>query len=220
MHVRLLAVALLAPLTFLGCGAQRIEIPESVARSMDRIQSLPDVKGEIGELRQQVQASTNFTQNSITGIGANLGKLSESVQGFGGDLAHVSLGLKGQIEAKAEIVATIKAQIQATANLQAKIDAQVMAQVGLKNEIEQLSIASKAGRDSIVSQYTKEMRDTMLESYRTNNYTVWVMSGILVTMMAATFTFMLKMMKEDNKNDREELKLLRAPSIKAGFKHD
>jgi ABC-type transporter Mla subunit MlaD len=125
----------------------------------------------IEEVRADVRTSSNATQQAITGVGANLGKLSESVQGFGGDLARITTKLE--------------AQVTAVAQLRSELSANATAQVGLKNDIEQLAVASRAGRDSTVStiQFNKEMKESLIAAYDTNKYTVWVMCALLLAIV-------------------------------------
>lgn len=222
-------LALCAILALVGCGAQRIEIPEPVIRKLadppiSRLEAqVPDVSGDLREIRSEVKASTNLTQNSITGLGANLGKVAETVQGFGGDLARINAEIRSNVEARADVSATLKASLQAQADLRAQLAAMAQAQVGLKNEIDQLTISTKSGRDSIVQtvQFSKEMRDTLIASYESNKYTVWVMSGAMLAVVSAFLDFSRRRAEQRSRDHLAELRLMRETHVaKAGLGHN
>lgn len=136
-----------------GCGAQRMSGPLPPPLDVQRAPVPIPASTEAGEIRSEIKASSNQTQNSITGIGANLGKLSETIQGFGGDLANVHAALRLSVDTQLE--------------MKNRLDAAVQAQVGLKNDLEQLTVSTRAGRDAIVTttEFSREMRDTLVYSF-------------------------------------------------------
>ena len=178
-----------------GCGSQRVEIPPEILKwqaQSAQAPHIPDVRGDLGELRQDLRTSANLAQQSITGLGANFGKLSDTVQGFGGDLAHINATLRAETEVKTEVTASLKASLQAQAELKAdlkvladmraELQALAGAQAGLKNEMEQLSQTARAGRDAVQSttQFSKEMADTLQRSYLGTVVIVIVLACVIV----------------------------------------
>jgi phage-related tail protein len=147
-----------------GCARQSMgPLPAAVERAapvLDRTVA--------EEVRADVRTSANQTQQSVTGLGANLGKVAESVTGIGGDLARLSASVESNVRLQAEI--------------KAKVEAAVSAQAGLKNELEQWSMAVKAGRDSTVEtvQFTREMAQTIQRQSLGTVLVVLIMAAVLV----------------------------------------
>ena len=162
--------------------------------------SRDDVQTAIKEVRTDATSSNNAVQGSLTGIGANIGKLAEKIQGFGGDLARIDTALTTRIDTsiratadlRAEMTNTLDARINATAmmsnqafaEMKTRVDAMVQGQVGLNNRIESMQQTVSAGRDSMVStvQFDQKMADTLKASYDSMLRIVWIMCGMVVTL--------------------------------------
>lgn len=169
----------------------------------------------LDNLKSEVQASSNATSNSLTGLGLQVAKVAEKVQGFGGDLAKITTCLQSTVEATSNLQATlasqvvvqsdmsaeIKASSQVVASLKAQLEAQVQAQVGLKNELQQTSQTIKAGHDATTLnvQFTKEMMDTLKASYqsqleivRSENHTRFWLAVVVLTAMCVVTALLLE----------------------------
>lgn len=167
-----------------------------------------DTLKAVKDFHAENTSSANAVQNSISGIGANLGKLAEKVQGFGGDLAHLSATMENtlnvQTSARAELASSIEAKVSsavqssvaasaslnasAIADLMAKVDVMAQAQAGLSNRIESMQQTVSSGRDSIVStvQFSQQMADTIAKSYDSMLQIVGVMCGVICVMLEAS----------------------------------
>lgn len=234
-----IVLALALVLTLPGCldsrprqesAQQPIQISLPKAEPDGRIDGLGK---SLGDMRSELQASSNANQNTITGLGANISKVAEKVQGFGGDLLRIENSVNAKLEAnltaqanlkadlsadlsaslKAELQATISAQAQLTAklsDLSARIDALAAAQVGLNNSIQQMSQTVSAGRDSIVqtTQYSKEVMETVING---QNTAYWIVIGF-ATMVIAGVKIMAvlgyRSKDRDRAYDQETIRLL------------
>lgn len=162
--------------------AATLEVPEVTHEEFD---------AAVKTIRAESQASNNAAQQSISGLGLNLQKIAEKVDAslvklsadfntsikavaelsvkIHADLKNeISTQIKSEANLNAQAVAQLEARLNATINTKfealAQAQAQALAnmQAGIGNKIESTQRTNTAGRDSVSTEFTKEMRDTIL----------------------------------------------------------
>lgn len=150
--------------------------------------SVPEVSREdfhagIERLHAESQSSNNATQQSISGLGLNVSKIAEKVDAslvklsadFDTKLTAVAnLNVKVSNELNNNMNARAEANVKAIADLRAEFKAEIQAiaqasaqglanlQAGIGNRTDSIQKTSSAGRDSTSTEFTKDMRDTIL----------------------------------------------------------
>jgi hypothetical protein len=148
----LLASAVLMLLSALsGCaGDQRDRFAEKVSQAAPR--------SEAAAARAEDVSSNNATQQSLTGLGANVAKLAEKLDAS---------------------LLRVEARLDALAQTQAS------AQVGIGSRMDTLQQNVSAGRDSsVTTDFTREMKDTLIKSYSTILWIVTVTGALAVLAVA------------------------------------
>lgn len=205
--MRLLA---LSAVVFLlsGCVADHRERQEvSFAATPLALPALTrgELDGALAALRADVQSSQNATQNSISGIGLNVGKVAEKLEA---DLlriqtdihanlntvvtaqtelraslrADISTAVTAQASLRADLQANLNAaaslQAQAIANLETKLNALVQTTANLQAGIANRSetTTNTAGRD-INTEFTREMQGALASD---NRALIWVVAILTV----------------------------------------
>lgn len=221
-----------------GCiGSQKNS--QAVNQGSPRTEAIPvrpaseDLRAEVVELPKEITsaASNNATQQSLTGLGVQVGKMAEVLQASllrMENTLSAQITMKNQLNATASANAEFKARMEATAKAIAKLDARVdaalnaslQAQAGLNNRIDQVS--TSAGRDAISStQFTEPMKELMskmvgvIESIILGGVVVCV-SGFLTGTITIirVFVGLIKTMEASRAaNDEREDKIL-ADSLK------
>lgn len=189
-------------------------------------------KADVERIQQDLAASNNQTQQTLAGVGLQMGKLAEKVQGFGGDLAHVDAKVTGVEKAVASLDVKIDQRFEASANVQAKalsdwqlqfenrLDARLNAQTAgvaaLKSDLQQMSQTVSSGRDSVVEtvQFSREFRDTLLKAFDT----VLDLVKAFTVMMVGLWLALQITDRMRNRNDHQEL--MKALGLLAGQKKE
>lgn len=167
-------------------------------------------------------SSNANSQNSINGLGANVGKLADKLQGFGGDLAHLQseiainanaqANLKAQVSAQAEVINKLNVQVQNLINvnnrLEFQLDGLVRVNTGLTNEVREQKVT--AGHDAITTnnELTKE---TVQIVQHANNVTWWttvIMSTVIVKVLAICSVVMLRMKEASRRRAEDRFNLV------------
>ena len=188
-----------------GCVAdqqsrQNVALPQAVPQVVPEL-TRGDLDGAVHQLRTEAQASNNAMQNSLTGVGANVGKVAEKIDA---SLAHIDAQFQSQAnvntQARADLTATVKNEAKASAevttravaDLEARVNArldaiaqaQVQGQIGLNNRLESMQQTVSAGRDAINTtvQYSRDMAETQQRSYESNERIVWILGGVIVAL--------------------------------------
>ena len=139
-----------------------------------------DLDGAVRSIRTETQASNNAMQNSLTGLGANVGKVAEKVDASLVRIdatantalkatAEIKTELNNQIEAQASFNAQAFAQFKAdtSARLDAIAQAQAQGVAGWNNKLDSMQQTLTAGRDAInTTQYSKEMQETIISTVK------------------------------------------------------
>lgn len=135
-------------------------------------------KADMEKLHNETIASTNQSQQAITGLGANIAKVAEKMTGVEGDVSAVKAAINTNIQTTADIKNSLTASASVVAQLKnemkAEFDAKLTAQAefhanavaALKSQIENTSTTISAGRDATTTQFTKEMMQTLETSYK------------------------------------------------------
>jgi hypothetical protein len=178
------------------------------------LEDLPESRGELTEALRKIDASTqssnNATQQSLSGLGLQVGKVAERVDAalvkFEADVqvsirqevaAQFESNIKASLEAKAEVEARVQAKafsdfclelrnelrVQAQAQAAAAATAQGNAVAALRSEISQSTATLTAGRDNI--QITPEMMKVLLASIGSMESTALAVVGIVIGCMSA-----------------------------------
>lgn len=155
---------------------------------------------------RDVTASNNATQQSLTGFGVQVSKIAESFKLFGDSLAHVEARVESNVKASAVLNADVRNtletklevhasnQMKLLSDFEAKMDAKFTAQgagmAGLRNELSMLTQNVSSGRDSNVQtiNFSKEMRDTLIQSYESQVKIIIYFCGALTTIVSAIVT--------------------------------
>ena len=192
-----------------GCVAdqqsrQNVALPQAVPPVVPEL-TRSDLDGAVHQLRTEAQASNNAMQNSLTGIGANVGKVAEKIDA---SLAHIDAQFQSVVNAQANVSAQASANVTATvkneakasaevttravADLEARVNArldaiaqaQAQGQIGLNNRLESMQQTVSAGRDAINTtvQYSRDMAETQQRSYESNERIVWILGGVIVAL--------------------------------------
>lgn len=175
---------------------QSNEIPEiSIPDHKDDFEK---VGSKLSKLENELLSSNNQTQNAITGVGANLGKVSDKLTGIESDISasfearaelkanllsdisEVKIELSNSMKALSENQIKMKSEIESS--IRADLNAIAAAQAGIGNKIERntemLSQSSKAGRDAF--QIHQNLSKESVEALRSSNRTIfWTTIGSL-----------------------------------------
>lgn len=152
----------------------RLPPPRDVAPVPPASAGAPAPGAEIVELREEVAASSNQTQQSLDGLGLQVGKLSETFKLVEAELrAYFDVKLTNHQSATASALALMLNQWKAEfrADFQATFDAELEARnqqlAALQATVSEQRNQISAARDAHVQQiqFTAEMRDTLIKSY-------------------------------------------------------
>lgn len=173
--------------------------PPTRAEVLPDENKVPDaVRSGFRDLKNEIQSSNSVTKNDVTGVvGAQFNKVAEKVEASLAKIeTHIDTTATANVQAtsnmlnqfKAELTVALTASIVAnltanlTANLDSQIDSKVNAAVkaqidasgiaGIGNKIEKMQQDVTAGRDSNITNFSKEMQD-MIE------YKDWTMMKII-----------------------------------------
>lgn len=176
------AAGILFLIFLVGCvgdqhNVQKSSFPQTVPVAVPPVPQQPevtraDLDGAVRTIRTETQASNNATQNSITGLGANLGKIAEKVdaslvksEATANTVAQFKTEVKNEMKAQADVNAQAFAEFKAEtkARLDAIAQAQAQGQAGWNNKLDSMQQTLTAGRDAInTTQYSKEMQETII----------------------------------------------------------
>jgi hypothetical protein len=152
---------------------------------------LQDRAAIIDRTRQDILASSNQTQNQLSGlVNASVSKIAEQVKGVEANLhtnmtatAKLAEQLTTTFNTAAELKAELKMQVQASLDARleiGKLQSQLGVQAGLMNRMETTTNDLRAGRD--VNYVPKEMVEITAGRERTFTY---IIGGILIVAVIA-----------------------------------
>jgi len=170
-------------------ATEGITLPPRRAPVIENELTRADLDTAIDRTRSEFQASQNATSNSLTGVGANIGKLAEELTGLKAEVttsfkamfqasADLRVHLSNQVSAEADLRASAVADLRAhvDAKFQALANAQAQAIAGFNNTLQSMQQNISAGRDSNVNQYADQMFRANQTSDRTTMWIVIAMS--------------------------------------------
>jgi hypothetical protein len=144
----------------------------------------PTLEPIIEQLHNDLKTSQNVSSQGFSGVGLQLSKVGDSVDA---SLLKIHNTLHSSMEANAQVSAELSARLNAVLNLnsqliaklESKIDATLLAQAGIANRLENYPQTASSGRDSIQTQFTHEMRDTLVSDNRTLLAVVLSMGAVI-----------------------------------------
>ncbi len=192
-----LAIAVLAIVFFPGCFSADQHSTQSVspgsvavAVPLPRDSSPREADPGVDKLRAEASASSNATQQSLTGLGLQVAKLGEHVEGLHSEIsavANVANTIKSEVDINAKIDVIANTVLDFKASINNRMEALAAAQVGMNNSIQKTTETIKAGGN--VTQFPSEVKDVMLAQTRTiensNNDTSWdikILGGVIIAL--------------------------------------
>ena len=177
---------------------------------------------DLAPLQKQLAASENKTQQSLSGLGVQLGKLADTVKGVEANVnarldatveAQATLALRAVADIETRLTAAVRADVDAQAHahaevvatLTAKIDQLAAVQAGLENTVQNQRQEISAARDANVKtvQYTREMMQTQINASDNTVKVIAIAFGAVKVMMLGTVLYMTRAHSADLKSAHE-----------------
>lgn len=195
--------------------------------------SKEDLKSVESRILDRFITSSNQSQQSFSGLGAQIAKGAEVVDAAVAKLnlevkaiANTQVDVNTNVKAVATAVANtdvkvdttvrlidklslnVETQASAIADLKLKIEALTGAQVGLKNEMQQTTTSLNAGRDTYmqVNQVTKEWVDILRNENAANTRTIMIIFGGLCLLVTVVICGALELSRRRAERRADELK--------------
>jgi hypothetical protein len=219
----LLSLCLLA---LVGCKATGVDNHPRMDRAGEEVDlaRLEALKAQAAQVEsvKDMTASTNATQQTLTGLGLQISKLAESFK-VADTLARFENTIKTELAATVNAVSHIEVKndvnAKAFSDLNARLDkmeisfkssVDVDGVAALKSDIQKMSQTVSAGRDSHVQtiQFSREMRDTLIQSFENQLDTTKAFCALIVSLMGILQITDRLRAKNDHKEFMKALSLL------------